>query len=115
MQCYSLDDAKKAFDPCPAIELFCKSAWTARRRTGTTSIADPEHGHEPAKVFSELERMGFECASRRPFQAMPRPRSSVNSSMTRRLRKKTESYAGSHCVVLPAEALQSLGLIWFRR
>src|SRR3982751_4687579 len=103
MECCLLGGVQKACERCPAIELSCKSVWTARRQIGTTSIAGPEHGHGHEKEFSALVQMGFECDWQQLFRPMPRPKSSVNSWMRRRLRKKTESYAGSRCVVLPVK------------
>src|SRR6266404_4510659 len=103
MECYLQGAARKACERCPAIESSCKSVWTARRQTDTTSIADPEPGREHKKVFNALVSMGFVCDWQRPFRPMQRVRSFVNSSTTRRLQQKTESYAGSRYVELRAK------------
>ncbi|HET6176379.1 MAG TPA: radical SAM protein [Candidatus Sulfotelmatobacter sp.] len=99
--------ARKPCERCPTIELFCKSVWTALRRTGTTSIVAPDHGRERAKGFSTLVSRGFACEWRRLFRPMPKPGSSVNSSTKRRLRTKTGSYAGSLCGAPPAKVSPS--------
>ena len=91
-KCCLAGGARKACERCPAIELSCKSAWTARPQSGTTFIAGPEHGREQAKAFSTLVRRGFERDWQRPFRPMPRPGSSIDSSTRRGLRQKTESY-----------------------
>src|SRR6266851_2357859 len=103
MECYLQGAARKLCKHCPAIESSCKSVWTARHQSGTTCIADPEPGHEREKVFNALVSMGFVCDWQRPFRPMQRVRSFVNSSTRRRLRQKTESYAGSRYVVLRAK------------
>src|SRR6267142_4068773 len=103
MECYLPVAAVKACERCPAIESFCKSVWTALRQTVTTCIADLEPGHEHEKVFNALVSLGFVCDWQRPFRPMQRVRSFVNSSTTRRLRQKTESYAGSRYVELRAK------------
>ena len=79
----------EACNRCPAIELSCKSAWTALRQNCTTSIADPAHGRAHAKVSSALVSTAFECDWRPRFRPMLRLSRSVNSSMRRRLRQKT--------------------------
>src|SRR5215470_6005143 len=112
MECCLADGARKACALCPAIELSCKSAWIARRRSGTTSIAGPEHGREHAKAFSTLGRRGFECDWQRPFRPMPRPSHSIDSSTRRGLRHKTGSSDGSRCVAPPAKVSRLLGPIW---
>jgi organic radical activating enzyme len=77
---------------------------TARLQSGTISIADQEHGREHARVFTGLVLVGFGCDLQRLYRPMLRLRSSVNSSMTRRLRPKIDSSGESRCVVLPAKA-----------
>src|SRR6266404_9525206 len=115
MECYLQGAAVKACERCPGIESSCKSVWTARRQTGTTSIAAPEPGREHEKVFSALVSRGFVCDWQRPFRPMQRVRSFVNSSTRRRLRQKTESYAGSRYVELRAKEKLLLETIYFRR
>src|SRR5436190_14337909 len=115
MACCSPAVARKACERCLASELFCKSAWTAQRQGGTTSIVGPEHGLERAQVFSTLVRRGLECGWLQPFQLMPRLRSSVSSSTKRRLPQRTESYAVWRCAALPAKVLPSVEPIWCRK
>src|SRR6266850_365954 len=103
MECYLQGAARKPCERCPAIESSCKSVWTARRRTGTTCIADPEPGREHEKVFNALVSWDFVCDWQRRFRPMPRVRSFVNSSTRRKLLQKIESYAGSRYVAVRAK------------
>src|SRR5215204_3660585 len=103
MACCLPDDARKVCGRCHAIELFCKSVSTAQLPTGTICIADAEHGYEHEKVFSVLVPKAFACDWQRLFPRTRKPKSFVSSSTKSRLQRKTESYAGSRCVVLRAE------------
>src|SRR6185369_12416 len=115
MECCLGDAAYKAWERCPAIELFCKSAWTAQRQNCTTSIVGPAHGRGHVTVFSALAAWDFECDWQPLFRPMTRRRHSVNFSTNRGLRKKTESYAASHCVVWPAKVSRLLEPTWYRK
>src|SRR6516164_8747286 len=111
MGCCLPDDGWKACERCPAIELFCKSAWIALLQNCTTSIAGRAHGRAHAKGFCALERLGFECDWQRLSQPIPKLASSVNFSMRKELPLKTESSAASRYVALQEKGSRLVGPI----
>src|SRR6185369_4439310 len=115
MECCLRDAAYKPWERCPAIELFYKSAWTAQRQNCTNCIVGPAHGRGHVKVFSALAAWDFGCDWQPRCRPMMRRRRSVNFSTRRGLRQKTESYAASHCVVLPTKVSRLLEPTWYRK
>src|SRR6516225_11037546 len=111
MECCLPDDGWNACERCPAIELSCKSAWTALRQNCTTSIVGRAHGRAHAKGFCALERLVFECDWQRPSQPIPKVASSVNFSMRKELQLKTASSAASRCVALQQKGSRLVGPI----